>query len=284
MYTRKICQFDDEDGATIKITAVNARALRIKGSSKPIIEREDKTGNILSVTFVNHTFKIGGVVNFKSTPYNLLYKITEITEGSHVGRYYEYIFHNDVLNYSAIFLLPMLGGHNSDYLFDTNFINSYVFSEYHDDDPKLYLYYRFTGDRRYNKFEEMFTNHKYCELLEDVDKQTVLFSFSIPDRHLDDWNYFINSKYSLLSKELKSKILKFYSYNNNSVIYHVLNKTDKRKKALENEYDIKLDDTAELWEAVKEDKETFRSELILKEEDYEWLSKTDKLSNFKEMA
>lgn len=262
MYTHKIQSFEDDEGGLIKVKPQSAKALLVESTTNPAV-KTDEEDNILSVNFLSHDFSLGDVFKFNCVPYKLLFKINKIREHTNAGGIHKFYLYTDITNNSSIFLLPMYAWSRNKMFWGTHLINAYAFNEFDDEYPRVHLLYKYLGTREFHRFEKELSENEYIDKIIEVDKQHTLYTMRVPERFVDDYEYFTQSKYSKFSNELKNRILKFHRYKKDGAVYDILHKTEKRRKMLSEKFDIDINSDAELWDAIEEDKETFREELII---------------------
>lgn len=180
-------------------------------------------------------------------------------------------------NISTIFLLPCLQIRQEikDKFYEMGFVNTYLFF-----DKQQYsfipLYLVFSAkeyDLNFYKFSLMLEkNPNYVETL-DYPGNSVVFVFKIPKRFEKDYELFLKGRYSKFSKEYKDnfpmKVHKVDSsgryikdkenqyVTDNSVFYHIFNKTDYLKDVYMQNLRIEYDELPdELYDRYKKEEET----------------------------
>jgi len=235
-------------------TPINALAFKITGGTKSIMPHvidnsikslESEDGIIQS---------LGIIAEIK----RIKYKINLIEEK----------WHNNVLTYevacakrnkSSIFLLPMLGGDRHLYFWNQLFLNAFIGTE--EDKDCIALLYRFSANPLFLKFEKTLTQFKTFIRKDDPTDGFVLFVFSVPPEHKDNYTKFINGKYSKLSKLYKVNLLEFHKYDVNSLIGQVIFKSEERKKELESKLGCELESSSELLSIIDIKNETFNPKI-----------------------
>lgn len=167
--------------------------------------------------------------------------------GKHKSYAYIYPMIEDVVNYEKNLIGCYIGDENKPQY------NNHIF-----------LRYTFDGSlsSAYAQFEE---NIQQCPLLEDfydikdnIKNNTVMFVFKVPEEYQDDYNLFLESKYSKMSKDYKNKIIKCHAHrnkNNRKILEGVLFKTKLYQLELEEKIGEKLSPDMEFsskWEKSKE--------------------------------
>ena len=98
---------------------------------------------------------------------------------------------------------------------------------------------------------------------EDLSKRTVLYTFKIPDDHLENYTFFIDGKYSEFLEKYKVRILRFHNSGKSSTLGKILYKDPTRKEELEKllELNIEIDKNAELYSIPNLEEETLNLEV-----------------------
>ena len=118
---------------------------------------------------------------------------------------------------SKVFLYPLLGIKRGNSVVP---IETYISwdGHYSSEDMKLICVYKIRTDAEYKKFEKnILTKHTrlydYCN-----NNDVTIFIFDFSDLN-EDWNYFINGKYSKFTSSLKNRILKFFDKHSGNYAY-----------------------------------------------------------------
>ncbi len=163
------------------------------------------------------------------SPYTIK-KIKFIKEG---GNFYDFDLYSAIINKSSIYLVPSL--YNSDYQYDTLGMNSYFFNSYVSKD-KLVICYRKSLSKSYEMMINKIINHPdFIEIISNEYFDYLLFNINVYDLET-----FLEGKYSKLSNELKYKIKKFYSVNDNHKLAKILSKSEDLRKELELMFGVKI--------------------------------------------
>ena len=87
------------------------------------------------------------------------------------------------------------------------------------EDAKLVTVYPNRKDEEYKTFEKnvLLKHQRICDYLELNDTQ-LLITFEFTDIS-DDWNHFVNGKYSMIDTKIKRKILGFFSKTSANHVY-----------------------------------------------------------------
>jgi len=169
-------------------------------------------------------------------------------------------------NKSKIFLLPLLdirlshGTENSDYLIDVNFIKSekqiiLIFDNFDYEPLKMDLY-------------KLTVNPYYIDAFYSEDNSEICFQFKVSPRLEDDFNLFIEGKYSEFSATYKSILTKYYGDKRaeginskglpNVSIYDVINPLNSTKKLFADQLKVELKYIKEVLDPPKIEFEEFK--------------------------
>ena len=126
--------------------------------------------------------------------------------------------YNKYFQKSKVFLYPLLGIKRG-----TKIIPSETYIAWNDnvkaEDMKLVCLYHPSKNDDYLNYEKkvLLKHSRLCDI-GLIDKDNKIFVFDFSDIK-NDWNNFINGKYSKISKENKSKILSFFDKNSANYVY-----------------------------------------------------------------
>ena len=116
----------------------------------------------------------------------------------------------------------------------------------------------------FTAYEHRLTNNQYFVELHDAGNE-VLYVFKFPEEYLTEYYCLLNSKYSEFGKDAKDQILDFwtmlYGKAKTGIDFilkqkQILYKEKILKEKLEKEFNVKLDNDAELGEFVEIEHET----------------------------
>jgi hypothetical protein len=229
-------------GKDLEILPVNGKCLYIDTSSVTFLVQKDKDDNdvVNSVTIENE-FKITLGDKF-SIPLGALDSVYEV----------EFIAieknRNSIVMFSAVptrtttFLLPLLGKTKAQLRYPTYFVNSFI----DDNSQHISLLYRFTGTVAYKLFEQEMMSDPLCVAHRDYDSYHVMYVFEIPRKFIDDINHFKAGKYSLFSKALRQRILKFYGGEDEAATLQIIRQDKSLRKQLEQYLKVKIPEDSEL--------------------------------------
>ena len=159
---------------------------------------------------------------------------------------------------SSIFLAPMLFNTRAQIMWDTYFMNVFLWIE---DVPtmRLHVLLRKGYSDAFNALESIIRDHEdFIDRLE-VDDFSIMYVFNIPMMYKEDFLKFVRGKYSKMSEEYKVRILDFHSMKKTHEVYGILYKTPKRKAKVESRIGEDLPDSAELYHIIDEDRETYKN-------------------------
>jgi hypothetical protein len=91
----------------------------------------------------------------------------------------------------------------------------------------------------------------------DIDGEHIMVYCKYKPEDYNDVELIINGKYSEISLTNKKRIVNYHNVSSSSKVYKVLFKDITLKKQIEEELNIKLDDTAELGQIINKHKEVF---------------------------
>jgi hypothetical protein len=146
------------------------------------------------------------------------------------------------INKSTVYLLPMLGLHESDFRgpFPNNlFQNCFIKDNTLDPDSainknKILLRYRFSGKIGFQKLDKKLTIHPDFFISYEIDKYHTMYVYNIPIRWEQDYQKFINWQPSKFSKDYKEHIIRFYGSTPMNKLYKVLHKSEELFIELDN--------------------------------------------------
>lgn len=226
-------------------------------TNKPDVETNSK-GDITRINLHGHldNVSIGDIWHIHSWPYkgNLKYRVNYITKLKSYINKTSFLLHQDIINDSCYFVLPMLDGDRNHFKFNDNFVNCYtdcIFFTPNTKGDKIYILYKYIKDMDFLKFEESLAAD--CNFISkfEPDNYHTIYCLNIPKQFRNDYELIKKGKYSEISSALKERILKFHNLSNNTHLYGALYKTPKRRELIEKEYGVELTDDTELWQEFK---------------------------------
>ena len=117
------------------------------------------------------------------------------------------------------------------------------------------LLYRFIPVEGFRTFEHKLKSHSMYLMNYEMDVDTTLMLFSVPEQFKADMYLILHSKYSLISNKLKDKVLSFGQFDKRSDMGKILNRDPNLKKQLELSLGAEIDDDVELLEKIDVAKE-----------------------------
>lgn len=156
---------------------------------------------------------------------------------------------NEEINKTSHWLLPFIANTEDTLLYNTLLVNSYIRSnseihDYYNDGNHLFLRYQFLKQDQ-DKLEKL-ANHPNCVKVDKLFSRTEhIYIFKIPPSWLNDKEYLIQGAYSKISKEAKTRILKFHGLNKEGKTGKILYKDRGYMDDLKKEFGIR-DDLDEL--------------------------------------
>lgn len=227
---------------TLEVKPLNGRMLEIDTSSVAHldIKRDEEDGHILSISLEgNHLLLLGDKfsidVGAVVSTYEIKYMIVEKEEKS-------ILLFSSLPTKTSNFLVPILGKSKHNLRHYTYFVNAFL-----DKDLKhILLLYRFTGTNTYKEFEsEMMSDPLFVGHIE-YNIFHVMYKFRIPEEFNKDVHHFIDGKYSLFSKKLKSLIRSFHKGEDRANMMSIVNKSKERRKKLTEFFGWEVPEDAEL--------------------------------------
>ena len=228
-------------------TPINAISFMISGGVSVFKEHLNKKNSIVSLESNKENFIIGECIEVN----NIRYKINFIQK----------IIKNKIKIYevfsskrtkSSNFILPMIGGNKKLLFWDRLFINCYI-----ENNENILLVYRISLDPMFLKFQEALEKFKGLKEIRFPHPEYIIFVFDIPSKHMQNFNHFINGKYSKFTNDYKLKILDFHFLDMEGQTAQILFKAPERKKQLEDALGCILEDESELLSIMDPKKETF---------------------------
>jgi len=105
--------------------------------------------------------------------------------------------------------------------------------EYPQYDGKLFILYKYSGEREFIKYEEKLKSHPLYVNAYDPDTQHVMMVFNVPEKDKLNYFRFKDSQYSKFSEAYKKKVLSFHRISKEHPVFHVLYRTEVGYKSLE---------------------------------------------------
>ena len=165
------------------------------------------------------------------------------------------------LNKSSLFLLPMLGGTRRLFMYDKLFMNAFINVDQYNN--CIGLLYRFSGDTVFLKFEQALKKFRSFKDTFDPSPYFVMFVFDVPVSYMEDYQLFIEGKYSKFSPNYKSKILEFHGFSIHGQMAQILFQDENRRLRLQQELDAKIEPGSELLSIIDIKEETFNPKIYI---------------------
>jgi hypothetical protein len=126
--------------------------------------------------------------------------------------------YNKYFQKSKVFLYPLLGiKRGSKIVPSETYLTWYPF--YETEDMKLVCLYHPNKSNEYEKYEKnVLLKHNRLYDIQLIDQHNKLFIFDFSDMK-EDWQYFINGKYSNLNNKIKGKIKGFFDVHSANYVY-----------------------------------------------------------------
>ena len=239
---------------TIILNPTDARTIRVTGGTKAI-KAHKYENEIVCLELPKYSISLGESFSVKDRRYKV-----NIIKKLYVGNALFYELCMAKQTKSSLFVLPMLGGEKNLFFYNNLLVNCFIGIPDHE--GCIALLYRWSGDPLFLKFEKAIKQFRNYVDSCDISSELVMFIFDVPKKHVKNYKKFIDGKYSKLSDEYKTKILKFHGMNIDSQMAQILYKSKKRKKRIEHNLGIPLDDSAELFSII-DDFEVFNPNYYL---------------------
>lgn len=221
------------------------------------IKPQYKDDKIVSLAMPEDYFlSIGDTLKIKGDPYKVNI-IDKVIEGDNI------VYHIKTAERtkSSLFVLPMLSGNRNLFLYSSQLIN--VFINFEDIKDHIILLYRWSMDPLFSKFELALKKFPTFVKSFDIDPNHIVFVFSVPEQHIENFKLFKKGKYSKLDDEFKLKLLDFHSMTVDSALSKILFKAEDRKKQLEEKLDAEIPDDSELLSIINIEDETLNLDYYL---------------------
>lgn len=233
---------------TIEYLAITAYSIEVAFKTTTVLENTDDSGNIVSIISGDYTSDISInkilTLNYGDiTSEFRIYRILKISP-------HRYKLYTHIPNKTRHFLVPMLRYKKEDWLYEC-LINAYISK----DNNFIHLHYRFSTAPIYLKFENDVKKRLGFFSKKDIDKNSVVYIFKIPDIFKRDIEVFKLGKYSFFSDLLKSQIISFYNYTYDSTTAKILRRDDQYRKQLELDFGVSIKPSLDLYDIPSFDDE-----------------------------
>lgn len=231
------------------------RTFTIVGNSSDAIVSEigDK---IISISLPDMSITRNDIITIDKKPF----KVNDIVRAT-VDNTISYVFSTARLTKSSLFLLPMLGGTRRLFMFDKLFVNAFISAEQYTN--CIALLYRFSGDTIFLKFENALKKFRNFKDTFDPSPYFVMFIFDVPESYADQYELYIEGKYSKFSPEFKSKIMEFHGFSIHGEMAQILFQDEKRRLRLQEELDAEIEPGSELLSIIDVQEETFNPKIYI---------------------
>jgi hypothetical protein len=192
-------------------------------------------------------------------------------------------------NKSKTYLLPLL----SDCIYLEKKYYKYLKNTYILDNLDLYnksIYLMHDYDKMNNSIDNyeqnIIDNIYFHDLIQDKNK--VIYVMKFPKKYINEYNLFLEGKYSHFSEEAKNVILSYYTElyagNVNAInflikVKQILYKDEKLRKQIEDELGVHIDSNAELTDVIDLKYETINLQKIIKNKEIEIYSDKNEVDN-----
>jgi hypothetical protein len=251
-----------EEGKPVVFRVVNPRLIIVSPIDRSAEIVED--GEIVGLDYNGELgVKRGDVLPIKGHKYKpkIFKKILKSDNFIHGEGYYLY---TTELSKSATFVLPLFGGNVDKFHYSKYLMNVYLGVDSKVDREHVYLWYRYVPSAGMDDFEAYIMEHPSYVGHDDVDNYHVLYKMRIPKAYKRDFNLILDGKYSQISDQAKDRILDFHDFHDDSPVGQILFKCSKRKKKIEKDLGVTLDNEAELYDKIDLDKEVFTQDNVIK--------------------
>jgi hypothetical protein len=258
----------------IQMSVVTPKSILLDTTKTSIIELNDENGNLIGLMSGGEELvKSGEVLDInkegtlfeteeeKGTVKCKVHAIQRIKDNPVFKAKYEVALFP--MTKTTSFILPLLQFTSFVDVEPLSFVNAFVYCEGYDkDDESVYLLYRF--NKHLIDFEYKLMSTPGFIDKEDLHSDYVMYKFRIQGKYKKDYAHFLNSRYSLMSKEAKTKIMKFYGFKEGGTMHGILNRTPEAKKRLEDTLSVRMNGgapvhlsmEAELYSCIDENMET----------------------------
>jgi hypothetical protein len=203
-------------------------------------------GNLTGIIFnKNNKISIGDTISTEietvTRKYQSIYKV------NYLEMYKNMLFiHEFKSNMSTKYILPLLGFNKDQMLIGLGLINCYLghYNYKHDPGEYIYLIYKHSPTKFYQIFSDAIKKQRNFSYMEkDKDNRFDCFVFKTNPLFVEDVNILLTGKYSKISEDAKTKILKYHgSLHQDNELNQILYKGELRKTQLEKTLNCKIPD------------------------------------------
>jgi len=225
----------------LEIKPLNGKSLYIDTSSVAFLTNKvDKDDFIVSVSLEDKfEIKLGDKFFARIGVVDSLYtvKLIAIEEGDK-----SIVLFSSIPTKTSLFILPLLKKSKNELRYDSYFINAFI----DDKSEHISLLYRFTGTEIYKNFEQTIMSDPLFITHKDYDPYHVMYVFKIPEEFQVDVEAFKEGRYSLFSKALRQRILKFHGNEDEAATMKIIRQDEGLRKQLGDHLKVELPKDAEL--------------------------------------
>ena len=233
----------------IIIEPLNANAVRLIGGIEDLVPHY-KDGELTSLEVVDErTLNLGDTFRIKTVPYRINKIIQRETTEHEVS--FDLVMADRTK--TSLFILPMIGGNRRLLFYDSLLINAYIKREKRTN--YIVLLYRKSRKKVFKEFIQLIQNLKHFSSLEEPNKHCYVVTFKVPSKYKQNFNMFLNGKYSKFDDEYKLNILDFHRYDIDGRLGEILFKAPRRREQLERQLNAKLPEDSELYSIIDRKKE-----------------------------
>jgi hypothetical protein len=121
----------------------------------------------------------------------------------------------------------------------------------------IYILFKWSDNNVHKLYEQKLLNSELLKIHYDIDVDSYMVYLEFPKEIQSEVDKILEGKYSELTIESKQVILKYWNLGIVSDLYGVLLKTEKRRKKLEEELNVKIKSDAELASIIDVSQEIF---------------------------
>ena len=235
----------------VKIKAVNINELRITFPNKNYTYKKDNNTKryFESILFNDINIKNGEVFNIQIGSKNISYKANKIIINYKFPNTFSIC--DSVYNKATNFILPFVFNKrfmSSYIIYENNKYSGFLINTYLDcdfvkkrDKYSIFILLKFIDTDEFKKQEELFEkNYDFIKKI-DINKNYVLYEFTIPNKFRSDFDKLIDAKYSKISKIAKNRLVNFHKNSiEGSFVNLVINRDISLVKQYESELDVSM--------------------------------------------
>tara|TARA_R100000995_G_C3482730_1_gene125065 strand:- start:1947 stop:2699 length:753 start_codon:yes stop_codon:yes gene_type:complete len=230
------------------VTPITSLYCRVSGGTKSIIPHKIKDKLVSLELPSNKIISLKDIIKVKGNPYKV-----NIIEKNFDSKILYYDLKIAERTKSSLFVMPMMGGNRRLFLYDKQFLNCFIgFNDY---DDCIVLLYRWSSDPLFEKFHAALQTFKDFLITYSPDPYHVLYVFSIPEEHIENFRCFKDSKYSKMDDMYKLKVLDYHDMDIEGVLAQILFKSEIRRQALQEKLDAEISKDSELLSLIKPEQE-----------------------------